>query len=157
MCDVGGQRSERKKWIHYFDNVTAVLFVTSLSEYDQMLYEDETQNRMLESLKLFAEICNSKHFVNKSMILFLNKRDLFQEKLPRSPLNKTFPDYTGGADYDLACRYISEQFTSLNVDPAKRTVYVHITCATDASNIQYVVSAVTDMVMRQKFKDVGFL
>ena len=36
MFDVGGQRSERKKWIHCFDNVTAVLFIISLSEYDQV-------------------------------------------------------------------------------------------------------------------------
>ena len=36
MFDVGGQRSERKKWIHCFDNVTAVLFIVSLSEYDQV-------------------------------------------------------------------------------------------------------------------------
>ncbi|KAJ7084265.1 G-protein alpha subunit-domain-containing protein [Mycena epipterygia] len=42
--DVGGQRPERKKCIHLFENVTALLFlqVVSLSEYDQMLYEDES-------------------------------------------------------------------------------------------------------------------
>ena len=58
MVDVGGQRSERRKWIHCFDCVTAVVFVSSLSEYDQTLREDDSQNRMKESLLLFDEICN---------------------------------------------------------------------------------------------------
>ncbi len=42
LFDVGGQRSEQKKWIHYFKNVTALVFLVSLSEDDQMLYEDES-------------------------------------------------------------------------------------------------------------------
>jgi len=41
LFDVGGQRSEHKKWIHCFENVTALVFLISLSEYDQMLYEDK--------------------------------------------------------------------------------------------------------------------
>ena len=36
MFDVGGQRNERRKWIHCCDNVTAVIFVTAVSEYDQV-------------------------------------------------------------------------------------------------------------------------
>ena len=43
MFDVGGQRNERRKWIHCFDHVDAVVFVAALSEFDQVLYEDETQ------------------------------------------------------------------------------------------------------------------
>ena len=73
MFDVGGQRNERKKWIHAFDNVTAVIFVAAISEYDQVLYEDSQTNRIDEAVKLFDEICNSKWFKNTSMILFLNK------------------------------------------------------------------------------------
>ena len=42
MFDVGGQRSERKKWIHCFENVTAIIFLVAISEYDQVLIEDET-------------------------------------------------------------------------------------------------------------------
>jgi len=42
VFDVGGQRSERRKWIHCFENLNAVVFMVSLSEYDQVLREDES-------------------------------------------------------------------------------------------------------------------
>ncbi|KAG8965006.1 guanine nucleotide-binding protein subunit alpha [Tulasnella sp. 419] len=60
IYDVGGQRSERKKWIHCFDNVAVLVFMVSLSEYDQKLYESEDVNRMEEALTLFDSICNSR-------------------------------------------------------------------------------------------------
>jgi GTPase SAR1 family protein len=47
MYDVGGQRNERKKWIHAFEGVTAVIFVAAISEYDQKLFEDSAVNRMV--------------------------------------------------------------------------------------------------------------
>lgn len=43
MFDVGGQRSERKKWIHCFENVTSIIFCVALSEYDQPLLEANNQ------------------------------------------------------------------------------------------------------------------
>jgi len=95
MVDVGGQRSERKKWMHCFSDVTAVLFCVALSEYDLKLYEDNATNRMHESLKLFKEICNSKWFVETNMILFLNKSDLFREKIAKVPLGVCFSGYKG--------------------------------------------------------------
>ena len=45
LFDVGGQRSERKKWIHCFEDVTAIIFCVAMSEYDQVLHEDETTVR----------------------------------------------------------------------------------------------------------------
>ena len=53
MVDVGGQRNERKKWIHCFQDVTALIFCVAMSEYDLKLYEDERVNRMHESVTLF--------------------------------------------------------------------------------------------------------
>lgn len=47
MYDVGGQRNERKKWIHCFEGVTAVFFIAAISEYDQKLFEDASTNRMV--------------------------------------------------------------------------------------------------------------
>ena len=45
MFDVGGQRSERKKWIHCFEGVTAIIFCVALSAYDLVLAEDEEMVR----------------------------------------------------------------------------------------------------------------
>lgn len=43
MVDVGGQRSERRKWIHCFENVTSIIFLVALSEYDQILFESDNE------------------------------------------------------------------------------------------------------------------
>lgn len=53
------------------------------------------QNRMQESLKLFDSICNNKWFTETSIILFLNKKDLFEEKIKKSPLTICFSEYSG--------------------------------------------------------------
>ncbi|KAI9167459.1 Guanine nucleotide-binding protein alpha subunit [Paramyrothecium foliicola] len=141
MFDVGGQRSERKKWIHCFENVTTILFLVAISEYDQLLFEDETVNRMQEALTLFDSICNSRWFIKTSIILFLNKIDRFKEKLPVSPMKNYFPDYEGGDDYAAACDYILNRFVSLNQHETKQ-IYTHFTCATDTTQIRFVMAAV---------------
>lgn len=156
MFDVGGQRSERKKWIHCFENVTAIVFLVAISEYDQVLVEDESVNRMQEALTLFDSICNSRWFVKTSIILFLNKIDIFKNKISKSPIEAHFPDYRGGDDYDQACEYFRKRFVSLNQSEAKQ-VYPHFTCATDTSQIKFVMSAVNDIIIRKNLADVGLL
>jgi hypothetical protein len=74
IVDVGGQRGERVKWIHCFEDVVAIIFFAALSEYNQTLYEDDTVNRMHESLKLFDDIINSKWFSG-----WLKKFDFFSK------------------------------------------------------------------------------
>lgn len=48
MVEAGGARSERKKWIHAFENVTSLIFLVALSEYDQVLFESENQVKLLQ-------------------------------------------------------------------------------------------------------------
>eukprot|EP01083_Nonionella_stella_P009397 27105_1 len=64
LYDVGGQRNERKKWISLFDNVDALIFVVALNGYCSVIFEDETVNKMKESLNLFGEQCNGPHFTS---------------------------------------------------------------------------------------------
>eukprot|EP01120_Amphizonella_sp_Union-15-10_P006306 TRINITY_DN2000_c0_g2_i1.p1 TRINITY_DN2000_c0_g2~~TRINITY_DN2000_c0_g2_i1.p1 ORF type:complete len:352 (-),score=55.30 TRINITY_DN2000_c0_g2_i1:77-1132(-) len=156
LVDVGGQRSERKKWIHCFEDVTAVIFCAALSEYDLKLYEDETVNRMHESLKLFEEICNSKWFNTVSIILFLNKSDLFKEKIRRVDLKVTFPDYTGGNNFDKATKFIEDKFSALNANSSQKEIYTHVTCATDTENITFVFNAVKNIILRKALEASGF-
>jgi len=155
MFDVGGQRSERKKWIHCFEEVTAIVFMAALSEYDQKLQEDENVNRLEEALTLFDSICNSKWFVNTSLILFLNKKDLFEVKLTKSPLGNYFPDYKGNS-YEEACEYILNRFQSLNKNEGKQ-VYSHITCATDTTQIKFVMNSVNDIIVNKNLSATGFM
>jgi len=154
LFDVGGQRSERKKWIHCFEDVTAIIFCVAMSEYDQVLHEDETTNRMQESLKLFDSICNNKWFMDTSIILFLNKKDLFEEKIKRSPLTICFPEYTGDQNYQEAAAFVQAQFEAKNKSNDKE-IYCHMTCATDTTNIQFVFDAVTDVIIANNLRNCG--
>ncbi|XP_015729344.1 guanine nucleotide-binding protein G(o) subunit alpha isoform X1 [Coturnix japonica] len=154
MFDVGGQRSERKKWIHCFEGVTCIIFCVALSGYDQVLHEDETTNRMHESLKLFDSICNNKWFTDTSIILFLNKKDLFEEKIKKSPLTLCFPEYTGPSSFTEAVAYIQAQYESKNKSPNKE-IYTHFTCATDTKNVQFVFDAVTDVIIANNLRGCG--
>ncbi|XP_040177732.1 guanine nucleotide-binding protein subunit alpha-11 isoform X3 [Rana temporaria] len=95
MVDVGGQRSERRKWIHCFENVTSIMFLVALSEYDQVLVESDNENRMEESKALFRTIITYPWFQNSSVILFLNKKDLLEDKIMYSHLVDYFPEFDG--------------------------------------------------------------
>jgi len=156
MVDVGGQRNERRKWLHCFQDVTAIIFCVALSEYDQKLYEDESQNRMLESLLLFDEITNSRWFANTSMILFLNKMDLFREKIQKVDLSTCFPEYGDGRNYDKGLAFIKQKFLSLNANPEKKKIYPHETCATDTRNIRIVFEDVKDIIIQTNLQSSGF-
>jgi len=154
MIDVGGQRTERKKWIHCFESVTAVLFCASLSEYDQKLLEDDETNRMTEALTLFQEVCNSQWFIETAMILFLNKVDLFAEKIKRVPLTVCFPDYKEPNDYQHASDYIKRQFVAKNTQNPNKSIYPHFTCATDTEGFKVVFNAVQDIVLRDQLEEM---
>jgi GTPase SAR1 family protein len=159
MYDVGGQRNERKKWIHCFEGVTAVIFVAAISEYDQKLFEDASTNRMVEALELFEDICNNIFFMESSMILFLNKRDLFAEKIKTRNIRETpaFSDYSGkDGDYDAGVAYFLDKFLAKNKSGTDRQIYHHVTCATDTGNVKVVFNACKDIVLRANIRSGGF-
>ncbi|ETO24947.1 hypothetical protein RFI_12203 [Reticulomyxa filosa] len=152
ICDVGGQRSERKKWIHSFEHVSAIIFVAALNHYACVLFEDERINAMHESMELFDDICNSKWFrksgilfcflnyimlvlfkkknlpssLSLEMILFLNKDDLFRETLGVGhSLSLAFSKDKGwnGEQWDPKLDYIPKSNVSYADDPDFHSCY----------------------------------
>jgi len=152
LVDVGGQRSERRKWIHCFSDVTAIIFCLALSEYNLVMEEDKTVNRMHESLQLFKEICNSDWFSQVALILFLNKSDLFQEKITRVSLDVCFQDYLGSAEFEEATEFIKKKFIQLD-KTGRHKIYPHVTIATNTENIRFVFEAVRDVIIQFAIQD----
>ncbi|CDQ77918.1 guanine nucleotide-binding protein G(q) subunit alpha-like isoform X1 [Oncorhynchus nerka] len=157
MVDVGGQRSERRKWIHCFENVTSIMFLVALSEYDQVLVESDNENRMEESKALFRTIITYPWFKDSSIILFLNKIDLLQEKILFSHLVDYFPEYDGPQrDPQAGREFILKMFVDLNPDSDK-IIYSHFTCATDTENIRFVFAAVKDFILQLNLKEYNLV
>ena len=123
VIDVGGQHNEREKWVRLFEGVTAVVFVVSLSEFDQALVEDPSRNRLVEALGLVHWVVNHPAFVRTAFVLLLNKKDLFAEQLKVSELRhaggssqtERFLDYLPAKPqtYESALEYLRGRFVAL--------------------------------------------
>lgn len=159
FIDVGGQRNERRKWIHCFEGVTAVIFVASLSEFDQQLYEDESTNRMHESLNVFEAICSNCYFHDSVIILFLNKTDLFAAKLAEgASVRAAFPEYAGADTFEEASAFIEQRYVAL-ADGMRTpgSVFVHFTCATDTENVERVFSFCRSFLLQRSLSQYGLM
>ena len=128
--------------------VSAIVFVAAISEYDQVCAEDRSKNRMHEALELFTQIANSKHFADAALMIFFNKKDLFAQKITHVDPIKWFPEYKGGCDAEAAEAFFKEQFRK-RVDDQSKLVYMYTTCATDTGNMKTIFNAVTDMFASQ--------
>uniref|UniRef100_A0A3B4Z1Q4 Guanine nucleotide-binding protein subunit alpha-11-like n=1 Tax=Stegastes partitus TaxID=144197 RepID=A0A3B4Z1Q4_9TELE len=136
IVDVGGQKSERRKWIHCFENVTSLIFLASLSEYDQVLEERETIVR--------APIKSEKFIFWLFFFCVLFR-----------------PGAGRRRDADDAKNYIRKLYEQRAINPDNReawkTLYPHFTCATDTSNIRRVFSDIKDTVLLKSLRDYGVI
>jgi GTPase SAR1 family protein len=153
IVDVGGQRSERRKWIHCFDDVKAIIYLASLSGYNQILFEDSSENIMHESLKLFEEVAKNPLFKHTPIFCFLNKKDLFEEYIKIHPLKKCFPDYNGPeGEMNPALDYIQNKFRKIMDDavPGKQ-VPISIIAARVRRDMKLAFGEVKDSLKKPGF------
>lgn len=181
MFDVGGQRDQRRKWIQCFNDATAVVFVTSLSGYNLFLKEDPSKNRLRESLELFEQIWKNRFLKEVSVILFLNKQDLLEEKIKANKfkLETYFPNYTnykpnisGGTKKDMSLEsqeylralfFLRDMFMSVTqtnyVEPSRgtRLCFPHFTCAVDTNHMRRIFDDCRTVIQRIHLQRFGIL
>jgi GTPase SAR1 family protein len=155
VIDVGGQKSERKKWAQHFCDVVVIVYIVAISEYNQFLYEDETVNRLHESLRVFGDVVNNKWFTKTPIILFLNKKDLFEIKIKKYDLDICFPEYYGGRNYDNAIFFINKKFVKECGDETK--LYTHVTCVTDTNGFKKIFESVKKIIINQTLQIIGLV
>ncbi|EAL67402.1 G-protein subunit alpha 12 [Dictyostelium discoideum AX4] len=142
LVDVGGQKNQRRKWIHCFQDITCVLFVTSINDYDTLLEEDNSTSRFTDSLELFREMVNSNWFTKSPFVLFFNKIDLFKEKIKRIPVSQHLKDFNGNDhSYEETSQFIKNKFHT-TIKNSNKIVYHHFTCALDSRAIEVVFNSI---------------
>ncbi|CAF1061828.1 unnamed protein product [Adineta ricciae] len=148
IIDTSGQRSEYRKWIHHFENVTAIIFLLALNQYDN-------EDAMEESKTLFCSAMTSPWSKNSPVILMLNKKDLFEEKIMHSHLVDHFPEFDGPKrDAQAAREFLLRTFVDLNTN-SDRYIYSHFSCATDIGDAQFVVYIVKVAILQANLKNVS--
>ncbi|OIT31733.1 guanine nucleotide-binding protein alpha-1 subunit [Nicotiana tabacum] len=168
LFDVGGQRNERRKWIHLFEGVTAVIFCAAISEYDQTLFEDERKNRMMETKELFEWVLKQPCFEKTSFMLFLNKFDIFEQKALKVPLNvcEWFKDYqpvsTGKQEIEHAYEFVKKKFEESYFqctapDRVDRVFKIYRTTALDQKLVKKTFKLVDETLRRRNLFEAGLL
>ncbi|NP_001311489.1 guanine nucleotide-binding protein alpha-1 subunit [Capsicum annuum] len=168
LFDVGGQRNERRKWIHLFEGVTAVIFCAAISEYDQTLFEEERKNRMMETKELFEWVLKQSCFEKTSFMLFLNKFDIFEQKVLKVPLNacEWFKDYqpvsTGKQEIEHAYEFVKKKFEESYFqctapDCVDRVFKIYRTTALDQKLVKKTFKLVDETLRRRNLFEAGLL
>ncbi len=150
FIDVSGLKHHRTQWLSYFDEVHSILFVASLSCFDQKMVEDPSVNRMADSLVLFEQMANHKLLQSKDFVLFLNKKDLYEKKIKNVELSKFFPEYNGrqlsyvelvGKPHSISqgIKFIEKKFRSQIKEG--RYMLSHVTCATDTKSMSIIINS----------------
>jgi len=160
ISDVGGQKTERRKWLHLFDGTNVVLWVMSLASYDQTLFEDNMKNRYDDAFELFETHCHDKNFKNTEFVVFMNKHDLFLKKLATVPFTKYAPDFdeSKAQDPEAVIKYVQERHEDIfHKKDGNAILFFHVTCATDNTKIESVISTVKYSWMKKGLEANAFM
>jgi len=173
IIDVGGQTPERKKWLHIVQQgFTSIIFFAALDEYNMESSEEPGKTKMEVSMKVFSEVVADEDNFRCCNILFLNKCDLFKEKICSengyTEFEEKFPDFPqfyeeefvsdpGLSDednkYAASLKHIESTFRELI--PDERELVCYPTCAIDTDKTSVVFDAMKEFIFVERMKKSG--
>lgn len=152
VIDVGKQYSTERKWMSLLSRqaIGAVIFVASLSSYDQFVDGDGIENGLLDVMDRFEVICNSEWFRNARIVLILNKKDIFLQKVKSVPFEDYFPKYKlynaqeDESSEDHVLEFIRKEFVArhLKSDEDKPNLSTHVMSAVDDGNVNRIFEGI---------------
>ncbi|KAI0651104.1 G-alpha-domain-containing protein [Trametes meyenii] len=152
IYDVGGSRTQRIAWYPYFDDCDAIIFLAPINCFDERLAEDRRINRLEDSYMLWKAVVSSKLLAKTSIILFLNKRDLLEQKLRSGVRIREHVHSYGDRPNDVehALKYFQQHFRDIlrKNSPEPRPFRAHITSVVDTKATAVTLSVVEEGILR---------
>jgi guanine nucleotide-binding protein subunit alpha len=153
VIDVGGQRSERRKWLPYLDAVQGCLFFINAHGYRVCLYEDVTKLRMHEDMGLFQDMLG-KNFKTIPVTVLFTKEDLFHANFSVQKFMKCFPEfgavakqYGGEPDSKIGMKFMTETFNNLAPKDRKYPVKFMQICTFEVASVRHAFSKMQNQVL----------
>jgi len=137
-------------WAQFFDDVNVIIFLAPMSGFNQVLAEDETINRLTDSLRLWQAICSNKILAAVEFVIFLNKLDLLEAKLGSGVKFSSFvTSYKGENSTKPVAKYLLEVFVSLHqqFSPKRRKIHPHLTCAVDMKATSVIILRIQELIV----------
>ena len=144
LYDVGGQINERRKWPDIIREhpCIATLFCASLGDMDAQVLEGKMRPLFDITVELFDSMVAQEAEERKTIVLFLNKTDIFKDKLKSGEIKmKNFPKFKGENTYENGVKYFEKLFTDLAAR-YKRNITIHATCALDTEQARIVLDSI---------------
>ncbi|KAI1787370.1 G-protein alpha subunit [Ganoderma leucocontextum] len=147
-----GSRTQRIAWYPYFDDCDAIIFLAPISCFDERLVEDRRINRLEDSFMLWKAVVSSKLLSKTSVVLFLNKCDLLEQKLLSGVKVKDYVHSYGDRPNDVAhaTKYFAQHFRDIlrKHSPEPRPFRVHMTSVVDTKATAVTLAVVEEGILR---------
>ncbi|KAH9852465.1 G-alpha-domain-containing protein [Lenzites betulinus] len=158
--DVGGARSQRASWVSFFDDVNAIIFLCSTAGYNEVLAEDRTVNRLMDSFTTWKIICSSKLLATVQFIMLLNKTDLLDARLKSGiRFSKYVESYKGEDDLEGVLEYLKRKLAAIHRhhSPQPRKLHMHSTCAIDIDTTSAVLRRIRETILMNHLSAVHLI
>jgi hypothetical protein len=158
IYDVNGSKNMRPRWVPYFDDVSAILFLAPLS-FSAFLEEDPSTNRLDDSYQVWRELCRNKLLRRTTLVLLLNKRDVLARTLAAGEqVRRFFPHYTGANEEGAVSAFFKQKFVAAHAAAYKhRDLFVHETTSTDRQTTEVILLGVSHAILTQHLRTADLL